>query len=184
MEHLISIVQDEAAYKASGTSIVTCVFSPQTEKNGTLATMLAKGAFGSTNSYTLSFDLSRIFPELIGENGKFKRMAAYKEFLGIMPIGINIPEINCFDIPVSEISDYEGVTFERDGETRTIKTYHLAVMGDRDAAVQLAKSGLQNGIAKGRLTPIDGSETSAKSVNSLNNSQTAPVDEEDEEDEE
>lgn len=181
MAQLLSIVQDEQTYKASGTNIVTCIFSPTTEKNGTLATMLAKGAFGSANSYTLSFDLARIFPEMVGESGKFKRMAAYKEFLGIMPIGINVPEINCFDIPVSEISDFEGVTFERDGETRTIKTYHLAVMGNREQAVQLAKSGLVNGIAKGRLTPIDGSETSVKNVNSLNNSQTAPVDEEDEE---
>nr|DAK09307.1 MAG TPA: hypothetical protein [Crassvirales sp.] len=181
MAQLINIIQDEATYKASNTSIVTCVFSPTTEKSSSLATMLAKGAFGSANSYTLSFDLSRIFPELIGENGKFKRMAAYKEFLGIMPIGINIPEINCFDIPVSEISDFEGVTFERDGETRTIKTYHLAVMGDREQAVQLAKSGLVNGIAKGRLTPIDGSETTVKNGNI---SQTAPVDNEDEEDEE
>lgn len=166
MATLISIVQDEATYKASGTSIVTCVFSPTTEKNGTLATMLAKGAFGSANSYILSFDLSRIFPEMVGENGKFKRMAAYKEFLNIMPIGINVPEINCFDIPVSEISDFEGVQFDRNGETRTIKVYHLAVMGNKDAAVQLAKSGLVNGIAKGRLTPIDGSETTVKNGNS------------------
>ena len=181
MAQLLSIVQDETAYKASGTSIVTCVFSPTTEKTGTLATMLAKGAFGSANSYTLSFDLSRIFPEMVGESGKFKRMAAYKEFLGIMPIGINVPEINCFDIPVSEISDFEGVTFERDGETRTIKTYHLAVMGDRDAAVQLAKSGLTNGIAKGRLTPIDGSETTVKNGNISQNSTIVQTDEEDEE---
>ena len=165
MAQLVNIIQDEQTYKASGTSIVTCVFSPTTEKTGTLATMLAKGAFGSANSYTLSFDLSRIFPEMVGENGKFKRMAAYKEFLGIMPIGINVPEINCFDIPVSEISDFEGVTFARDGETRTIKTYHLAVMGDRDAAVQLAKSGLINGIAKGRLTPLEGGEISVKNGN-------------------
>ena len=181
MAQLISIIQDEATYKAAGTSIVTCVFSPQTEKNSSLAATLAKGAFGSANSYTLSFDLARIFPELIGENGKFKRMAAYKEFLGIMPIGINVPEINCFDIPVSEISDFEGVQFDRNGETRTIKTYHLAVMGDRDAAVQLAKSGLVNGIAKGRLTPLEGGEISVKNGNI---SQTTPVDNEDEEDEE
>ena len=184
MAQLLSIVQDEATYKASGTNIVTCVFSPTTEKNGTLATLLAKGAFGSANSYTLSFDLARIFPEMVNEQGKFQRMKAYKEFLGIMPIGINVPEINCFDIPVSEISDFEGVQFDRNGETRTIKVYHLAVMGNRDAAVQLAKSGLQNGIAKGRLTPIDGSENSAKNVNSFNNSQATTANNEDEEDEE
>lgn len=180
MAQLISIVQDEATYKAAGTSIVTCVFSPTTENSGTLATMLAKGAFGSASSYTLSFDLSRIFPEMVGENEKFKRVAAYKEFLNIMPIGINVPEINCFDIPVSEISDFEGVQFDRNGETRTIKVYHLAVMGNRDAAVQLAKSGLVNGIAKGRLTPIDGSETTVKNGNI---SQTAPVDNENEDEE-
>lgn len=180
MAQLLSIVQDEAAYKASGTSIVTCVFSPTTEKTGTLATMLAKGAFGSANNYTLSFDLSRIFPEMVGENGKFKRMAAYKEFLEIMPIGINVPEINCFDIPVSEISDFEGVIFERDGEKRTIKTYHLAVMGDRDAAVQLAKSGLVNGIAKGRLTPLEGGEISVKN----DNISQAPTNEDEEDEDE
>ena len=170
MATLISIVQNEATYKASNTSIVTCVFSPATEKNGTLATMLVKGAFGSANSYTLSFDLSRIFPEMVGENGKFKRMAAYKEFLGIMPIGINIPEINCFDIPVSEISDYTAVEFLRGDEVRTIKVYHLAVMGDREQAVQLAKSGLINGIAKGRLTPVESAENSYyKPVTTTNN---------------
>lgn len=180
MAQLLSIVQDEAAYKASNTSIVTCVFSPTTEKNSTLAATLAKGAFGSANSYTLSFDLSRIFPEMVNEQGKFKRMAAYKEFLGIMPIGINVPEINCFDIPVSEISDFEGVQFDRNGETRTIKTYHLAVIGDRDAAVQLAKSGLVNGIAKGRLTPIDGSETTVKN----GNISQAPTNEDEEDEDE
>lgn len=180
MAQLVNIIQDEQAYKTSGTSIVTCVFSPTTEKTGTLATMLAKGAFGSANSYTLSFDLSRIFPEMVGEDGRFKRMAAYKEFLGIMPIGINIPEIQCFDIPVSEISDFEGVQFKRDGETRTIKTYHLAVMGDRDAAVQLAKSGLINGIAKGRLTPLEGGEISVKN----GNISQAPTNEDEEDEDE
>lgn len=180
MAQLLSIVQNKDAYKASGTPIVTCIFAPNTEKASTLASQLAKGAFGSANSYTLSFDLSRIFTELTNEQGKFQRMKAYDAFLEIMHIGINVPEIQCFDIPVSEISDFKGVTFERNGEIRTIKTYHLAVMGDREQAVQLAKSGLVNGIAKGRLTPIDGSETTVKNGNI---SQTAPVDNEDEEDE-
>ena len=181
MAQLLSIVQNKDAYKASSTPIVTCIFAPNTEKTSTLASQLAKGAFGSANSYTLSFDLSRIFTELTNEQGKFQRMKAYDAFLEMMPIGINVPEIQCFDIPVSEISDFEGVTFERDGETRTIKTYHLAVIGDRDTAVQLAKSGLVNGIAKGRLTPLEGGEISVKNGNI---SQTAPVDNEDEEDEE
>lgn len=177
MAQLISIVQDKETYKASNATIVTCTFSPTTEKASTLAGMLAKGAFGSANSYTLSFDLSRIFPEMVGENGKFQRMKAYDAFLEIMPLGLNVPEINCFDIPVSEISDFEGVEFMRGDEIRTIKVYHLAVMGNREQAVTLAKSGLQNGIAKGRLTPVD-------SVKNGNISQTAPVDNEDEEDEE
>lgn len=154
MATLISIVQNKETYKNSNKTIVTCIFSPTAEKASNLSSLLAKGAFGSANSYTLSFDLSRIFPEMVGDGGKFQRMKAYDAFLEIMPLGINVPEINCFDIPVSEISDYEGVSFERNGETRTIKVYHLAVMGEREQAVALAKSGLQNGIAKSRLTPI------------------------------
>lgn len=176
MATLISIIQDEATYKASNNTIVTCIFAPNTEKASTLASQLAKGAFGSANSYTLSFDLSRIFPEMVGDNGKFQRMKAYKEFIGIMPIGINVPEIQCFDVPVSEISDFEGVQFERNGETRTIKVYHLAVMGNREQAITLAKSGLQNGIAKGRLTPVDG----VKNGNNTNNTNDDDEDEEDE----
>lgn len=181
MAQLLSIVQNKDVYKASGTPIVTCIFAPNTEKTSTLASQLAKGAFGSANSYTLSFDLSRIFTELTNEQGKFQRMKAYDAFLEMMPIGINVPEIQCFDIPVSEISDFEGVTFERDGETRTIKVYHLAVMGNRDAAVQLAKSGLQNGIAKRRLIPVEVGENGVKNGNI---SQATSTNEEDEEDEE
>ena len=181
MAQLVNIIQDEATYKASNTTIVTCIFAPQSEKNSTLATMLAKGAFGSANSYTLSFDLSRIFPEMVGENGKFQRMKAYKEFLGIMPIGINVPEINCFDIPVSEISDFDGVQFEKDGETRTIRTYHLAIMGNREQAVQLAKSGLVNGINKGRLTPLeDGANVAQSEKQTIIDERDDEVDEDDE----
>lgn len=164
MATLISIVQDKETYKASNASIVTCTFSP-TEKASNLAGLLAKGAFGSANSYTLSFDLSRIFPEMVSDAGKFQRMRAYEAFVEIMPLGINVPEINCFDIPVKEISDFEGVTFERNGETRTIKVYHLAVMGDREQAIALAKSGLQNGIAKKRLTPIDDNDNQTNGNN-------------------
>lgn len=182
MATLISIVQDKEAFKASNASIVTCTFSPTTEKASTLAGMLAKGAFGSANSYTLSFDLSRIFPEMVGDGGKFQRMKAYAAFTEMMPLGLNIPEVNCFDIPISEISDFEGVTFKRDGETRTIKTYHLAVMGNREQAVQLAKSGLINGIAKGRLSPLEGGESGVKNGNNSRNN-TNNTNDDDEEDE-
>ena len=173
MATLISIVQSKETYKNSNNSIVTCTFSPTADKSSNLAGMLAKGAFGSANSYTLSFDLSRIFPEMVGDSGKFQRMKAYDAFTEMMPSGLNIPEVNCFDIPVSEISDFEGVQFERNGETRTIKVYHLAVMGNREQAITLAKSGLQNGITKGRLKPI--SETNNANNNDENEEDEQPL---------
>nr|DAS39652.1 MAG TPA: hypothetical protein [Caudoviricetes sp.] len=167
MATLISIVQSKETYKNSNNNIVTCVFSPTADKPSNLACMLANGAFGSANSYTLSFDLSRIFPEMVGDSGKFQRMKAYDAFTEMMPSGLNIHEVNCFDIPVSEISDFEGVQFEKNGETRTIKVYHLAVIGNREQAIALAKNGLQNGITKGRLKPI------SKTNNANNNDENA-----------
>ena len=160
MAQVIKIVQNKKEFSEKSNNIVTVIFSPTTTSNS-LAEKLAQGAFGSIKDYTLSFDLEKHFREMVAENGYFDRMSAYNEFCELVRVGEEMPEVKCYDIPVSEISDFKGVVFERNGNPHTIKTYHLAFIGTREAAVNYAKSGLAKGLSTGRLRPLQDIETVA-----------------------
>ena len=103
----------------------------------------AAAAFGTNSLYSLTYDLSLAYgddEDCKNDEGKFSPKKAYSKFTEEMPVGSMQEDVNCFDVPVSEISQYEKVKIVADG--REMSVIRVATYADKERAVQIAKNGL------------------------------------------
>lgn len=100
----------------------------------------AVGSLNDGSSYSLTYNLQLIYPDVVDEDGKFKANKAYKEFEAEMKVGASEP-VNCFDIPISEISEYKAVVVV--ATKRRMEVMRPACYGGRDDAIRIAKASLE-----------------------------------------
>ena len=120
-----------------------------TSRGGQYGNIL-QGAFGANALYQMTIDLQRAFPQAVNDDGEWSANVAYKQFKEIMHVGDTIGEIHCYDVAISDISDYVAVQLP-DG--RVMRTFHLAAESE-EIAVRLAKSNLLGRVKKGSLKPF------------------------------
>ena len=103
----------------------------------------SKFAVGSLNdglSYSLTYNLSLIYPDVKNDEGEFDEKAAFKQFKQEMQVGMDEP-VNCFDIPISEISEYKAVKVV--ATNRIMQVMRPACYGSREDAIRIAKASLE-----------------------------------------
>ena len=107
------------------------------------ASKFAAAAFGTNSLYSLTYDLSLAYgddEDCKDDEGKFSPKLAYKQFLSDMPVGSRQEDVYCFEIPISEVSQYEKVKIVADG--REMSVIRVATYADKERAIQIAKNGL------------------------------------------
>ena len=70
----------------------------------------------------------------------FHQKKAYDKFTEEMPVGSVQEDVNCFEIPISEISNFKKVQIT--ANKREMKSIRVATYANRDRAVEIAKNGL------------------------------------------
>lgn len=115
----------------------------------------AAAAFGTNSLYSLTYDLSLAYgddPECKNDEGKFSPKKAYSKFTEEMPVGSVQDDVNCFEIPISEISKFKKVQIV--ANKREMKHVRVATYANRDRAVEIAKNGLERQLGNKTLVAI------------------------------
>lgn len=115
----------------------------------------AAAAFGTNTLYSLTYDLSLAYgddEDCKNDEGKFSPKKAYSKFTEEMPIGSVQEDVNCFEIPISEISQYEKVQIT--ATKREMKHVRVATYANRDRAVEIAKNGLKRQLENKTLKAV------------------------------
>ena len=100
----------------------------------------AVGSLNDGSSYSLTYNLSLIYPEVKTDDGEFDHKEAMKLFKSEMKVGAEEP-VNLFDIPISEISDFKEVIIK--ATKRRMSVMRPACYGGREDAVRIAKASLE-----------------------------------------
>ena len=104
---------------------------------------LAAAAFGTNSLYSLTYDLSLAYgddKDCKDGEGKFSPNLAYDQFCDEMKVGSRQDDVNCFEIPISEISQYEKVKIV--ANNREMYAIRVATYAGKERAIQIAKNGL------------------------------------------
>lgn len=135
---------------------VVIVFHKESES----VSKIAKAALTEGGAYSLTYNLQLLFPECMTDENTFDENAAYKRFKEVIKVG-DVEPVNCFDIPISEISDgaFEAVKVVTSG--RVMQTMRPAVYGDRVDALRIAKNSLDRQIKKKTLKVFDLSKSTS-----------------------
>ena len=129
---------------------VVITFKPKS-KGGKLASMcLTNGAL-----YSATFNLSIAYGDCVDDDDKFSAKQAWKAFSDEYSVGKE-EEIGCFDISVSEISEFESVVIV--ANKREMREMHVAVYGEREDALRIAKRSLERQLAKHTLKPANNAD--------------------------
>lgn len=115
----------------------------------------ATGSLNDGSSYSLTYNLALIYPDVKNDDGEFDSKEAYKLFKSEMKIGMDEP-VNGFDIPISEISDLKAVVIK--ATKRRMETMRPACYGTREDAVRIAKASLQRQLKDKTFVPADDEE--------------------------
>lgn len=126
---------------------VVITFRPKS-KQGKLASMCLTNG----NLYSATFNLSVAYSDCTDEEGKFNAKQAWKEFSEEFSVGKE-EEIGCFDVLISDISEHDAVKIV--ATKREMREMHVAVYGEREDAVRIAKRSLERQIAKKTLRFVD-----------------------------
>lgn len=116
----------------------------------------AVGSLNDGNSYSLTYNLSLIYPEVKNEDNEFDAKEAYKLFKSEMQIGME-EEVNCYDVPISEISEHKAVIVV--ATKRRMETMRPACYGTKDDAIRIARASLERQLREKTFKPADDVET-------------------------
>lgn len=100
----------------------------------------AVGSLNDGSSYSLTYNLSLIYPDVKNDEGEFDHKEAMKLFKSEMKVGGEEP-VNLFDIPISEISDFKEVIIK--ATKRRMTVMRPACYGGREDAIRIAKASLE-----------------------------------------
>lgn len=121
-------------------------------KGGNGSSKFAVGSLNDGNSYSLTYNLSLIYPDVKNDDNEFDAKEAYKLFMSEMQIGTEEP-VNCYDIPISEISEYNAVIVV--STKRRMETMRPACYGTKEDAVRIARASLERQLREKTFKPAD-----------------------------
>lgn len=113
----------------------------------------AVGSLNDGNSYSLTYNLSLIYPEIKNDDGEFDAKEAWKTFKSEMQVGLDEP-VNCYDVPISEISEYTAVVVV--ATKHTMQVMRPACYGTREDALRIAKASLERQLRDKTFKPAEG----------------------------
>ena len=119
-------------------------------RKGAKGSKFAVGSLNDGNSYSLTYNLSLIYPECKNEEGGFDVKEAYKRFKNEMTIGME-ENVNGYDVNVSDISDYKSVFVK--ATKREMFTLHPACYGSKEDAIRIAKASLDRQLRQKTVVP-------------------------------
>ncbi len=125
---------------------VVITFRPKS-KGGKLASMCLTNG----NLYSATFNLSIAYSDCVDDDNKFSAKQAWRTFSEEYTIGKE-EDISCYDVAISEISEYEGVVIV--ATKREMREMHVAVYGEREDAIRIAKRSLERQLRQKTLKPI------------------------------
>lgn len=123
------------------------------EKGGS---KFAVGSLNDGNSYSLTYNLSLIYPDVKNEDNEFDAKEAYKLFKSEMQIGMDEP-VNCYDVPISEISEYKAIIVV--ATKRRMETMRPACYGTREDAIRIARASLERQLREKTFKPAKDEQT-------------------------
>lgn len=109
-------------------------------KGDNKSSKFAVGSLNDGNSYSLTYNLSLIYPDVKNDDNEFDYNEAWKLFKKEMQVGAEEP-VNCFDIPISEISEHKAIIVV--ATKRRMETMRPACYGGREDAIRIAKASLE-----------------------------------------
>ena len=114
----------------------------------------AKGSLNDGTSYSLTYNLSMIYPEIKNEDGDFDATEAYKTFKKEMQVGAEEP-VNGFDVLISELND-KGIKRVRikGSDREPMQVMHPACYGDKEDAFRIAKASFDRQIREKTFIPV------------------------------
>lgn len=115
---------------------------------------VAVGSLNDATSYSLTYNLAFIYPEL-NEDGEFNAKEAYKAFKSDLPVGAEEP-VNCYDIPIGEISEFKAVIIVASG--RRMEVMRPACYGTYEDAKRIAQASLVRQLREKTFKPADEDE--------------------------
>ena len=103
------------------------------------------------NLYSATFNLSIAYSDCVDDDDKFSAKLAWKTFCEEYTIGKE-EDIACYDVAINEISEFEGVVIA--ATKREMREMHVAVYGEREDAIRIAKRSLERQLRQKTLKPI------------------------------
>ena len=125
---------------------VVITFRPKS-KGGKLASMCLTNG----NLYSATFNLSIAYSDCTDDDNKFSAKLAWKAFSEEYTIGKE-EDISCYDVAINEISEFIGVVIV--ATKREMREMHVAVYGEREDALRIAKRSLERQLRQKTLKPI------------------------------
>lgn len=113
---------------------------------------LAVGCLTNGSSYSATYNLAVAYADCTDEDKKFSAKLAWKTLNEDYSLGSTEEGIECYDIAISEISDFERVKIVSSG--REMSVMHPAVYGTREDAKAIAKRSLERQLKQKTLKPI------------------------------
>ena len=100
----------------------------------------AVGSLNDGNSYSLTYNLALIYPDIKDDDENFDAKEAFKMFKSEMQIGADEP-VNCYDVSINEVSEYKAVVVV--ATKRRMETMRPACYGTREDAIRIARASLE-----------------------------------------
>jgi len=123
-------------------------------RKGAKGSKFAVGSLNDGQSYSLTYNLSLIYPDLKDDDGNFDVKEAYKVFKKEMAVGAEEP-VNGFDVPISELND-KGITRVRikGSDREPMSVMHPACYGDESDARRIAQASFNRQIREKTFIPV------------------------------
>ena len=114
----------------------------------------AKGSLNDGTSYSLTYNLSLIYPDVKNDDNEFDVNEAYKTFKKEMQIGAEEP-VNGYDVLISDLND-KGITRVRikGSDREPMQVMHPACYGDEKDAFRIAKASFDRQIREKTFIPV------------------------------
>ena len=113
---------------------------------------IASACLTNGSSYSATYNLAVAYSDCTDDDKKFSAKIAWRTLNEDYPLGTIEEGIECFDIPISEISEFESVKIVSSG--REMSVMHPAVYGDREDAKAIAKRSLERQLRQKTLKPV------------------------------
>lgn len=113
----------------------------------------AQGCLNDGETYSASYDLQRIYTDLIDSEGTFDHKTAWKRFKSEMVVGAD-EEINGYEFSIAVLSGGKFDKVKIAGTDKEMAVMRPATYGDEAHAMQLCVNSLRRQLADKTLVPV------------------------------